>query len=935
MERKELIQKRLELLLLIIIFIVLFIIIVNTPIINKYRNYGDLVISEIMANNQNIVLPNETISDYIEIYNGQDTAVDLSGYHLSDDALDTKKWTFPDNVVIDPFSYLLVYPDTKEKNEENLYLNFKLNKKGEVITLSKPNGEALSKITYLETLEDTSYGLVNDKYVYFYNPTPGLINDSEYEEKPITTNKSNLSLKITEYMTNNISNYKNKANTFDSVIEIYNSGLTDIDITNFYITNDSSNLKKFKFPKNTIIKSKSYLVLVASGLDKIIDNEVHTNFKLTNNDPSIILSDNHHNVIDKVIIQELESNLSYGLFEDKWHYYNYPSFGEDNQNNYLDNIDIKKEIIINEVSSQNPEAIEIKNLTNEVINLSNYQIGDSSGTIIKFPNIKLKANSYITIYGSDNYSYKNNKLYTGFHINNADEFLYLYQDNVIIQEFNVGKLPKEYSTGLDNDGNKVYYKDKTFNKSNSKNTYLGYTTTPTYSINGGYITEGTEISLSVPEDVTIYYTLDGSWPSNKSNKYQKPIKINKTTVLKTIAYKDNYLPSDITSRTYFVGTKHNLPVISISANQKSLDDLLVNYYKEQEKKISFEFYESNGSLGTSFIGGTKLTGMDSRKRDQKSMAIYLRKEYGNKEVTYPFFKDNDLLTYSSFTLRNSGEDPFGIRIQDTVLTYALKDQMDIDMQDYRAVVVYLNGTYYGLYNMREKLNGDYLKTNYDLESGEYDLIKYMTANEGSTKEYNKLINYIRTHNLKNKESYEYVANRVDLQALCNYLIVESYYGNTDQGNIRYWKSNNGKWRFMLYDLDWSLWNTNLSYNYPVLNTKSPAVTNLYSVYELARKLYKNNEFKELYLKTLSYHLENTFTKDRMNKIVDELAEEIRSEMPRHIKRWPNMHSNMNNWEKNVKNFKQKLTNRYNYVVKNIKSQFGLSEKEYQKYFSNL
>jgi len=936
MLKKEVWQKRLELLLILLLFIVLIWLIVRTPIITKYQNQGELVISEVMASNKTTIKDlNGKYSDYIEIYNGYDHDLDLTGYYLSDDFFDTKKWMFPDNTIIGKNSYLLVYASGNSNTTNELHTNFKLDRVGEVITLSNQDGKALSRLYYLETLDDTSYGLIDEKYVYFYNGTPGEHNSVDYEIEPISRKENNLSLLITEYMTNNISSYQSKLNTYDNVIEIYNDEAYDVDLSGYYLTNNSSDLTKYIFPEQTVIKAKSYLLVVTSGKNQVINGEIHTNFELSNNDGVIILSDPHRSMIAKIIITSLETNLSYGLYEDTWHYYNYPSLGKVNTDNYLNDLVYNKDLIINEVSTLNPEAIEIRNLTDRDINLKNYSLGDKSGYVMKFPNIKIKANGYLVVYGSDKYSYKNNKISSGFHINNSTEVLYLYKDNLIIDEFIVGKLSSGISTGINSDGKKVYYQNLTFNKVNSQKSYLGYAPLPNYNNNGGYVAKGETITLTTCNECTIYYTLDGSWPSNKSTKYLEPITINKTTVLKTIVYQDGYLPSEITSRTYFVGRKHELPVISISTNQTSLNDLLVNYFAEQEKKISFEYYEQDGTLGVSFIGGTKLTGADSRKRAQKSMAIYLRKEYGLQEVSYPFFKDSDTVTYSSFTLRNSGEDPFGIRIQDTVLTYALKDQMDIDLQDYRAVVVYLNGEYYGLYNLREKLNGDYLKSNYNLDKGEYDLIKYTTATSGSTNNYNKLVNYIRTHDPTNTKVYEYIKSQLDIQELCNYLIVESYYGNTDQGNIRYWKSTEGKWRFMLYDLDWSLWNTNLSMNYPVLNTKSPAVTNLYSVYDITRRLYKNSEFKDLYLSTLAYHLEHTFNPTRMKSIVDELANEIVTEMPYHIKRWPNLYSSMNNWEKNVNNFKKKLTNRYNYVIENIKTEFKLTNHEYQKYFGSL
>lgn len=922
-----------EIVILLVSFLLMFTLIFLTPVFNKYINNGALIISEIMSsNNYTIKDKYGNYSDYIEIYNGYDYDINLEGYYLSDDDFNTKKWIFP-NVTIKAKSYLVVYASGKnEVIEEEIHTNFKLSSDKEVVALTSKEGKLLSKINYGETTNDSSYGYNGEKYVYYHNGTPGLENNSEYQLTPIKPNKSNIDLQITEYIVNNLSNHKSNDGKYYSMIEIYNNEEFDINLKNYYLSNNSNEINKYIFPDVTI-KSKSYLIVYASGKNEYKE-EIHTNFKLDNKDTNIILSNNYKQEIDKISIEKTEFNISMGLYEGKWYYYNNPSFGTKNNNNYQESVDNIKDIIINEVSSVGTEAIEIKNITDKDINLSNYSIGDKSGAIMKFPNITLQKGKYLTIYGSDSYSYKSGKLYSGFHINNSNEIIYLYKNNVLIDEFSVGRLVKDTSTGLDDTGNKVLFKNITMGYTNSSKSYYGYSETPSFSQDGGYIEKGAKISLKTTDNSTIYYTTDGSFPTNNSKKYTGEITINNTTVIKAISYKDNYIESEIVSRTYIVNRTHDLPIISISTDQRSLNDLLINFYKDQEKKISFEYYEKDGSLGVSFIGGTKLTGMDSRKRDQKSMAIYLRKEYGLQEVTYPFFKESDIMTYSSFTLRNAGEDPFAIRIQDTVMTYALKDNMDIDMQDYRSVVVYLNGEYYGLYNMREKLNGDYIKSNYGLEKGEYDLIKYKTANEGTTQNYNNLVNYIRNHNTKDSKVYEYVKTQLDVQEFINYLIVETYYGNTDQGNIRYWKSTNGKWRFMLYDLDWSLWNTKVAMNYTVFNKKPVPVTYVSTVYEISRKLYQNSEFKDLYLKTLAYHLENTFKPERMHKITDELAKEIEKEMPYHIKRWPNMHSSMDSWKNNLNRFKTALTNRYNYVKNNVKNEFNLTNSEYQKYFGS-
>lgn len=927
----------LKIILILIIFILLTIIIIFIPKNDNNRNIGKLIINEIMT--QNTITIRDKYgksSDYIELYNGYDYDINLSGYHLSDNLSDTKKWVFP-NITIKKNEYLLIYASGKNtQNDTEIHTNFKLNSNGETIILSDNKGSVISKVTIEKTYKDTSYGYNGKEYVYYYNGTPNSKNNGKYSNKPITVINTNSNLKITEYMTNN-SNIKSSDGSYYSLIELYNDSNTDIDLLDFYLSDDENNITKYKFPE-VKIKAKDYQIIYLSGKNENINNEIHTNFLLDDNSKVLIISDPTKRQIDKINLENLENNLSCGLYENNWYKYSTPSFGETNQNNYIQENSIEKDIIINEVSAINPEAIELKNITDTDINLSNYSIGDKSGYIYNLPNIILKANSYLTLYGSNTPSYTNNKIYTGISINNTTETIYLYKDKILIDIFNVNRLISNISTGLNNNNEKVYYKEKTLGKENSPSYYLGYTNTPTYSINGGYVEKGTKIQLETNDNSTIYYTLDGSFPTINSIKYEKEITIDKTTVVKAVAYKDNYIESEIVSRTFFVGRKHDVAVISISSNNNDFYDsngLLTNYESDIEKKINFEYYEANGNLGITFIGGTKLTGMDSRKRDQKSMAIYLRKEYGQKEITYPFFENSEVNTYSSFTLRNAGEDPFSIRIQDTVLTNALKGQMDIDIQDYKPVVVYINGKYYGLYNLREKLNGNYIEHKLNAEKGEYDLIKYKEATKGTTANYNNLISYIQNNDITNKVVYEYLKTQIDIQELCNYLITESYYGNTDLGNIRYYKTKTGKWRWMLYDLDWSLWNTSISMSYTVLDKKVPAATYLSTTYIISRNLYKNSDFKDLYLKTLAYHLKNTFVPERMHKIIDDQSQAIRSEMPYHINRWNTMYSSIESWNNNLNRFKNKLTTRYNYVLNNLKTDFNLTDSEYNKYFGDL
>ena len=919
---------RIEKLGILFLFIILVILMVFVPTMNTNINTGKLIINEVMlVNNNTITDKYGKYNDYIELYNGNDYDVNLYGYYLTDSMKETKKWTFPD-VTIKAKDYLVVFASSKNEIEDELHTNFKLDSAGETIALSNNNAKVISKVYVKESLKDTSYGYNGEKYVYYYNGTPGKENSGDFETDPIYEIKADYKLEITEYMTNNLSYKMSNDKKFYSLIEIHNYEDKDINLKGFYLTDREDNITKYTFP-DVIIKKDDYIVIYASGLDKFTDGEIHTNFKLNNSDGNLILSSPNKGIIDKVSLEKLETNMSYGLYKNKWHVYAIPSFGKENTKDYGKN-EITKDVIINEVSIYPHEAIELYNTTDEDIKLDGYTIGDKSDIKYKLDGKTIGKHGYLVLYKST----------LGFSINNVNEIIYLTHNGQNVDTFAVNKLVGNISTGI-TDNKKVYYKSITLGSNNSKDIYNGFSESPIFNIDGGYVNIGTEIKLSTNDGSSIYYTTDGSFPSKNSTKYDKPITINKTTIIKAISYKDGYIESDIISRTFKTDRKHDIAYVSISSDYNSLfggSGLITNYMSNAEKKVSFEFYEADGTLGTSFLANAKLSGADSRKEPQKSISIYLRKRYGQSFVNYPFFSENDYHEYSSIVLRNAGEDPKGVRIMDAAISRILDGEMDIDKQAYRPVAVYLNGSYYGLYNIREKLNGDYVQSKFDIDNDDVDLIKYSTPTNGSTREYNQLVSYINNHNPANKDVYEYLKSQIDVEELANYWIVESFFGNTDLGNIRYWKSDDTKWRFMLYDMDWSLWNMGLDMGYPTKSGRVPAATYLGSSITIVRKLYQNSEFKDLYLTNLAKYLKTTFKPERMTKIVDELASEIENEMTYHINRWGGSYgrlSSVSQWKNNLKNFKSTLTNRYNKVVSNLRTYFNLSNSEYNKYFGDL
>lgn len=132
--------------------------------------------------------------------------------------------------------------------------------------------------------------------------------------------------------------------------------------------------------------------------------------------------------------------------------------------------------------------------------------------------------------------------------------------------------------------------------------------------------------------------------------------------------------------------------------------------------------------------------------------------------------------------------------RDALITNGLMTGTAVDFQEYRPVVVYVNGKYWGIYNLREKVNEHYIKDHYNISEDKLDMLEYkeeITPNiiHGDLQNYNQLIDFLNNHDLSNDDNYQYVKSLIDIDNFIDYQIAEIYCANID------WPSNNNKfWR---------------------------------------------------------------------------------------------------------------------------------------------
>ena len=168
------------------------------------------------------------------------------------------------------------------------------------------------------------------------------------------------------------------------------------------------------------------------------------------------------------------------------------------------------------------------------------------------------------------------------------------------------------------------------------------------------------------------------------------------------------------------------------------------------------------------------------------MIVSLKGGYGQQDVTYPFFPGSSMQTFSNLTLRSSGQDLPDARIRDSFFHAVCNGIENLDSVQTRLVVVYINGVYFGLYDLGEEQNEEYLASHYNVDKDNIDLVNHkVTRIVGDLSEYKKVTQYARSWNLSDDEQFAEFAKYVDIDACTDFLVAQIYFGNGDVSNNRF------------------------------------------------------------------------------------------------------------------------------------------------------
>jgi len=706
---------------------------------------------------------------------------------------------------------------------------------------------------------------------------------------------SNSQIYINEVMPSNNNYLEDATNNYPDWIELYNDSDEAIDLVGYKISKIKSLKAAYTISNNEkplIIEPKSFLIFFSSEQKR---EGNYFPFNLSARNERIYLYSPNNKILDSFLYKDLKPNVSIGREND----------GKS-----------KKRFFANPTPAQsNSSSIAYKGYTKAP------KLNKSGGFFEKPIDVKIKKRSlwktqiYYTLDSSEPDSTKLNGL-TFNYKNRYRENINDPQQNTFLK----GKI-------------------QTFKYGNQK------------------------IKIENTEGKKNITSMKSSTFSRNPN-YLPNYEVDKAQILRARAIRKNYLPSDIVTQTYFTNPKtHNkytLPLLSVNLNEDDLFDYQKGIYtagkifddfrakssepaslctignfsqrgNKHEKQANFEFFVNKKCILNEYLD-LRIHGGCTRSFSYKSLRLHSRNDFKKTD----FFEQNSF-NHKSLIIRNGGNDHNKNMFKDIFIHQWFKD-LNFPIQEARPSILFLNGEYWGIHNLRERIDNNFLQRKFKVNPKHVDMVEIVfygppIISHGDDQAFKKLMAFFQQNDLRDEKNYSKAKELLDLENFIDYQIANIFIGNIDwpQNNVRLWRLNtertaassqyghDGKWRFIFFDAERSLGE--------LLNAKSNDLALALSKPEnlFLQKLIQNQDFKKQFLSRYNYLLTNTFISKKANAVYDSLASIYEPEVAEHIKRWKNI-STVNQWKVNGNQLKNYIKDRNIEAKLHIKEVFGNTEE---------
>ena len=552
------------------------------------------------------------------------------------------------------------------------------------------------------------------------------------------------------------------------------------------------------------------------------------------------------------------------------------------------------------------------------IQAHNVSASSSDFTIIPFLSAVFKSPNNSGVKPPEVLGLSSSVFHTNFSISSDSEILSLYDNKgILIDQLVAENLTPNTSIGVSlNSNNLVRFIETTPGYQNSSNEFFGSVSSQVvFSKKGGLIDGPINLILSgIQQGEVIRYETGGLKPTESSSEYINPIKINSNTSVRARIFSENKIPSPIYTESYILSNNHDMDVILMTVEpddffnadtgiyvfgpegtfDQNIPFFGANFWEDWERPIHFSFHENGKDTSVSFNAGVKIFGGWSRGQNgQRSMSLFARGQYGDSKFEHSFFDQLQYDDFEALVLRNSGQDWMRTSLKDITLTSLMRGS-GLDFQEHNPVATYINGQYWGMYNLREKINEHMLASKHNINAEEITLLTNNSeVIKGDNKEYVELINYVLTTDLSINSNFEYIKQSIDLKEYALYKSANIFFNNTDWpgNNIKYWKHPKGKWRWIMYDTDFGFgpwWNLN-SFNNNTLNfalePSGPGWPNPSWSTLLFRRLTKNIGFRNQFINRYADELNTRFLPANVIAHINKIYGSVSPEMTAHYERW--------------------------------------------------
>lgn len=712
---------------------------------------------------------------------------------------------------------------------------------------------------------------------------------------------------INEVMASNATTVTDEDGDFPDWIELYNTTGNNINLNGFGLSDNAGNAFKWILPDVNMAPG-SYLLIWASGKDRRDPGSpLHTNFAISSSGEEILLTRPDGSRVDSLPPTSIPTDVSFGRQPDgsgDWYFFNDPTPGSANST------------------------------------------GGNQG-----------------ILSPPDFSHE-----SGFYSSSFDLIITHDDPNVQIIYTLDGSEPTEDAFN----GIPFRYRDS----------YAQNPGDPP----GSMVTETTR-SLTFQNSLRIrnrssepnfISRIPTTWDSDPF--YLPRSDILKGTVVRARAVKPGALPSEVINRTFYIfpsgRSTFQLPVVSIVVNPKDFfdhdDGIYVpgvdfekwrsdnpnesagaispaNYHRrgiEAERAGLFSFFEpGNSRLDLEQNIGLRIHGFTGRRYPIKTLRLYARGSYGESNFEYSFFTGAEEERHRRLLLRNSGQDYNNTFLRDAI-SQSLVKHMRFDTQEYRPTLVFINGEYWGIHNLRERLDRHYLQIEYGIDPDNIDLMETNgVVVEGDGDHYFNMIQYVEQNDMADEEHYQEIITRMDPDNYMDYQIAQLFTQNMDWpgSNIQYWRvktngyrpgvqyGHDGRWRWLMYDLDRTMTlfpNVDPDWSFNTLpfatTAQGPFFPNPPWSTFLFRNLLRNYGFRLAFINRYADQLNTAFSAEHFVSLINELSDNIRPEMERHNTRWEFLIGSVPQWESELDRLIEFANNRANIVFDHILEFFELN-----------